>query len=145
MYRGSSPLRHRFMKYLIVGASGFLGGTMMSVLKLAGHDVLGTRARAERPDLLPFDLLTDRIDERIPRPWLDAGAETCAVICACVCQVDRCYRERDVTRKINVENTIRLIEDLRSRGCESIVHFDGPRLRRPHGLLRRRRAALADS
>lgn len=113
------------MKYLVIGASGFLGGTLVPLFKQAGHEVLGTRAHAERPDLLPFDLLQDRIADRIPQPFLDSGAEACAVVCACVCQVDRCFRERDVTRKINVENTIRLIDDLRRRGLRVVFISTG--------------------
>jgi dTDP-4-dehydrorhamnose reductase len=103
------------MKYLIVGASGFLGSTVLSLLRRTGCEVVGTRARTPRDDLIPFDLLQDRIEDCLPASLLSAGNQVFAVVCACICQVDRCYRERDVTRTVNVDHTIRLIEDLRRR------------------------------
>lgn len=102
------------MKYLVIGASGFLGGRLLSVLKREVNSVVGTRASSERADLLRFNLLDDRIADCIPRSFLNSEEAGCAVVCACVCQVDRCFREREMTQILNVDNTIRLIDDLRS-------------------------------
>lgn len=113
------------MKYLVIGASGFLGGSIVSVLRDAGYEVAGTRAHTTRDDLLAFDLLHDRIEQCVPPSLLDAGADACAVVCACICQVDRCYREREVTRIVNVDHTIRLIEDLRRRGLRVVFISTG--------------------
>jgi len=113
------------MQYLIVGASGFLGGTMLATFRDAGLAVWGTRAHADRPDLIPFDLATDRIADAAPAAFLQSTADRCAVVCACICQVDRCYRERATTRTINVDHTIRLIADLRERGIRVVFISTG--------------------
>lgn len=113
------------MKYLIIGASGFLGGVILHVLRQAGHEATGTRAHAPREDLIPFDLLHDRIGDSAPVELLATGGEKCAVVCACICQVDRCYRERDVTRTVNVDHTIRLIDDLRRFGFRVVFISTG--------------------
>jgi dTDP-4-dehydrorhamnose reductase len=113
------------MKYLIIGASGFLGGTALRVLRQGGHTATGTRAHSPREDLIPFDLLHDRLADHVPAELLARGGETCAVVCACICQVDRCYREREVTKTVNVDHTIRLIQDLRSRGFRVVFISTG--------------------
>lgn len=100
------------MKFLIVGASGFVGSNLSTYLRQDGREVLGTRFSADRPDLVTFDLSQDRIADCLPGSFLESDAPSVAVICACISQIDRCYREREFTRRVNVDNTIRLIQDL---------------------------------
>ena len=51
------------MKYLIYGASGFLGGTIYQKLKMSGHEVIGTyQTNAINDELVQIDLLdTDAV------------------------------------------------------------------------------------
>lgn len=76
------------MKYLIYGASGFLGGTLYRKLKEAGHEVIGTYStnqieeefikinlsdaeaalelyRKERPDVIIWTIMNSRLEEMI--------------------------------------------------------------------------------
>src|ERR1039458_3140521 len=110
------------MKFLIIGASGFVGRHVLALSKSSGYEALGTQAHSPRPGLLPFDLLTDRITDRVPPSFFETGQPVYAIICAVISQIDRCYRERSISHKVNVENTIRLIEDLRNHGTK-IVFF----------------------
>ena len=118
------------MKFLVVGGSGFVGRHLLSHCSMAGHSVLGTQNTAQLPDLVKFDLHTDRIVDAVGQDFFRDKAIVFTVISAAISQIDRCYRERDVTRVANVENTIRLIDDVAQMGAvpvfiSSHAVFDG--------------------
>lgn len=118
------------MRFLVVGASGLVGGTLFSLLERLGRPTLGTQAAMRRPGLTGFDLKDDRIADKVDPAFLSAGAV--AVICASICQIDRCRREGDAARVVNVGHTIRLADDLRARGVKTVFVssgyvFDGAR------------------
>jgi dTDP-4-dehydrorhamnose reductase len=94
------------MRFLIVGASGFVGRHLRQACRRSGYDTLGTQAHGSRPDLIAFDLERDRIEDCLP------SQPTHAVVCAGITQIDRCARERDLSYRVNVTNTIRLLRDL---------------------------------
>jgi dTDP-4-dehydrorhamnose reductase len=62
-----------------------------------------------------FDLLEDRIAD-----CLGNNRPTHVIICAVLSDMDRCWREKELSRRINVENTVRLIEDARSLGAKPV-------------------------
>lgn len=116
--------------FLVVGASGLLGGAVLGTLKKLGRPAVGTQVSMRRPGLARFDLKTDRIADCVDLTAFAGSGEAYAVICASICQIDRCRRERDVTRVVNVDHTLRLIDDLARAGLtpvfiSSSYVFDG--------------------
>lgn len=53
------------MRVFIIGASGFLGGTIYNKLKENGNDVIfGSRYKADNPELIEIDVMNqNRIKE----------------------------------------------------------------------------------
>ncbi|MBI4676447.1 MAG: sugar nucleotide-binding protein [Elusimicrobia bacterium] len=119
-------------RFLVVGASGLVGRALMPWLESRGHPAIGTQVSMKRPGLVGFDLRTDRIADKVGPAFFSDGTPTVAVVCASICQIDRCFREREVARLVNVVNTLRLIDDLSARGVKPVFIssgyvFDGER------------------
>ena len=118
------------MKFLIIGASGFIGSHLLRHVVAFGNEAIGTRSQSSNSDLLRFDLRTDRLLPRLPDGFLDASCHV--VICSAISRIDRCFREAEDTRLVNVEKTVRLIDDVADE-CASVVFlstshaFDGTR------------------
>jgi len=120
------------MRLLVVGASGFIGGHLLNGARGAGWTVFGTAHDHPGERLARFDLAQDRIEEGAPPDFLSDGSPRCAVICAGVTDIDRCRREREATRRVNVDGTLRLVHDLNARGVPCVclssdAVFDGRR------------------
>jgi len=120
------------VKFLFIGASGFVGHYAMELARASGHDVLGTQSRPQRPGLLKYDLLADRLGDCLPREWIQEPGLKYGVVSASVRQIDQCYREREMTRRINVDGTLTAIRDLRDMGIRPVFLstsyvFDGRR------------------
>ncbi len=110
------------MRFLIVGASGFIGQHLLAHVQSLGLEVVGTQSQTRFPGLVKFDLLKDRITDCVDRSFLEQPGPLVVVICACISLQDRCFAERELTHKVNVEQTIRLIDDVRVFGAK-IVFF----------------------
>ena len=108
------------MKFLIVGASGFVGKHMLAYTKSLGYDSLGTQWQSQNPGLITFDLLQHQIKDCIDISFYETDEPVYGVICASFSQIDRCLREREVSSLVNVENTIRLIRDLKAIGIKPV-------------------------
>jgi len=118
------------MKFLVIGGSGFVGRNLLAHLEAEGYQGLGTKRTSSRSDLIAFDLAKDRIQNCIDPEFFRGDETVVGVITAGISQIDRCYNERETTNVINVENTIRLIEDLQSLGAKPVfisshAVFDG--------------------
>ncbi|MBI5882100.1 MAG: sugar nucleotide-binding protein [Elusimicrobia bacterium] len=111
--------------FLVVGASGFLGDALMSCLEKLDHPAVGTQVSMKRKGLTGFDLKADRIAEKVSPRSLASKRISFGVVCASLCQIDLCRRERAVTRVVNVENTIRLIADLAALGIKPVFISSG--------------------
>lgn len=101
------------MKFLVIGASGFIGRHTIGLARSLSHKVIGTRSKPGDPECITFNLLSHRLSQRMDHPFFESGGKIYGIICASVRQIDQCYREHRVTRQINVEKTIQLIEDMR--------------------------------
>lgn len=108
------------MRILFIGASGFVGRHALAAARQAGWEALGTQSGRRHPDLLTFDLLTDRIADRLPADWRAGRHPAWGIVCASVRQVDECFRNRERSHRINVEGTVRLIEDLLALGIRPL-------------------------
>jgi dTDP-4-dehydrorhamnose reductase len=113
------------MKFLVIGASGFIGRHILHRLVAAGHAALGTQTASKDPKLIEFDLLRDRIAPCLPADFVRNEARGFAVICAALSQIDRCLRERDVSYAINVTHTIQLIQDVKAMGLQPVFLSTG--------------------
>ena len=113
------------MRLLVVGASGFLGGTVLRTARQAGWETAGTFGTHPCPDLIEFNLLSVRVRDRIPPEFFRSSERTCAVICASICQIDRCKREANMSRIVNVDSTIQLIDDLVALGVKPVFLSTG--------------------
>lgn len=96
--------------YLVVGADSLVGGSLIRALQTAGQDVVGTTRR--RASMGPGRFYLDFQDPesyRLPVP------ASYAFIVAAATNYDRCETDPSA-RKINVEQTPRLVESLLSQG-----------------------------
>ncbi len=108
------------MKFLIIGASGFIGSHMLAYVRFKGYEALGTQSRARYPGLIVFDLLRHRIRDCIPPSFLESDEATFGVICAKFGPMDRYALDPERSYRVEVEKTILLIEDLITLGVKPI-------------------------
>lgn len=95
-----------------MGASGFIGRHLLAHLRSSGFEVIGTQAHARERTLLNFDLLHHRINDCVDRSFFERPGRVQVVICAVIGDMDRCLAEQKLSWKINVENTIRLVDEV---------------------------------
>jgi dTDP-4-dehydrorhamnose reductase len=120
------------MKFLLIGASGFVGGNIMAFLRSRGFTVMGTQSRPRREGLITFDLLHHRITDCVDRSFFQGPEKVHVLVCAVVGSIDRCLTDRSISHTINVAHTIRLIDDVSALGAKvtffsSCYVFDGER------------------
>lgn len=108
------------MKFLIIGASGFIGRHLWDYIKAQGYEAMGTQSNADYPDLIKFNLLTDRIENLFNLNFFHTDKPVFAVICAAISQIDRCLCEKEISHKVNVDNTITLINELTQHNIKVI-------------------------
>jgi dTDP-4-dehydrorhamnose reductase len=99
------------VKFLVVGASGFVGRNVLAYFKGQGFEALGTQARTRQEGLLTFDLLEHRIADCVDKSFFTGAEPVQVVICAVISDMDLCLKDRQMAYKVNVEKTIQLIED----------------------------------
>lgn len=97
-----------------------MGRALMTYIESSGHEALGTQSSQSYPRLITFDLLKHRIQDRVPASFFDTEEPVYAVICAGVTKLKECVQEREKSYKVNVETTIRLIQDLLSMGAKPV-------------------------
>lgn len=108
------------MKFLVIGASGYIGEHCYRHLKSCGYAVRGTRFRSGSPELAAFDLSQDAIASVVGKSFFTGSEKTFAIIFAAFSQVERCFREKKESRLVNVDGTIRLLKDLVDLGVTPI-------------------------
>jgi len=108
------------LKFLVIGASGFIGSHIFNHIREMGFYVIGTQSKSNRSELVTFDLLKDRIHEKIDPAFFKTDEKVFVIICAALSQIDRCLTEKEISYKINVKNTIQLIKDIREYGARAV-------------------------
>lgn len=107
------------MKFLIIGASGFIGGNVLAHVHSLGFEAVGTQSEPREEGLVPFNLRHDRIVDCVGKPFFE-GERVCVIICAVVTNMDQCLLDREMSHRVNVEQTIQLIEDIRAFDCKTV-------------------------
>jgi dTDP-4-dehydrorhamnose reductase len=120
------------MKFLIIGASGFIGANVLAHVRSLGFEAVGTQSRPRQEGLVTFNLLHDRIVDCVGKPFFGRGDRVCVVICAVVSNMDQCLLDRENSHRVNVKQTIQLIQDVRGFDAKviflsSCFAFDGTR------------------
>jgi len=83
-------------------------------------------------DLALFRLGLDRIRDCLPPAFCDSDEPPWAVHCATYGALDRCFLEREASRRVNVDATLRLLDELDQLGLRQVYLstsyvFDGER------------------
>jgi dTDP-4-dehydrorhamnose reductase len=100
------------MKFLVIGASGFVGRNLLAHFRAQGFAAIGTQAHSREKGLATFDLLRHRITNSIDSSFFQGPEPVNAVISAVISDMDLCLTDRVMAHAVNVEKTIQLINDL---------------------------------
>ncbi len=106
------------MKFIILGASGFVGKYTFDYIQSRGHDVVGTQSKAEKADLIKFNLLDDEISAGVERCLArlpDSQEPTFCVIFSFFSKIDDCLRQKEISHRVNVEKMTELINCLQQQ------------------------------
>ncbi|MGD2179762.1 SDR family oxidoreductase [Lusitaniella coriacea] len=108
------------MKFLIVGASGFIGSYTLHYIRSLGYEVIGTKTNSKQSNLVSFDLFSDRIQDCIDPTFFQTDRPIFGIIFSAFSRIDQCFLEQDKSSKINVKNTCRLLDDFKHLGIKPI-------------------------
>lgn len=116
--------------FLVIGASGFIGSHIYSYAKKLDYSVIGTTFSKKSDELIKYDLMTDDIERVLPDGYLVTKTQGCVVICSAIAKIDTVYSEKERSRQINVDGTIRVIDTIKSLGLKIVflsteAVFDG--------------------
>ncbi len=103
-------------KSVIIGAYGFLGRNFLAIYRTVHPDCVGTARKPSDANVFYMDLVAPNIS---PLRLADTGHKE-ALILAAITKIDRCEKEKELTRKINVEGTLELIRQLVVEGIKPI-------------------------
>jgi dTDP-4-dehydrorhamnose reductase len=101
------------MKLLLVSGSGFLGSALSSGLSRDFEVVATSRGEGLRLDL------EQPVRAQILSA-LEKGGFSHAILCAALSDVERCFREPERSRRINVDGTLELLVALKEFGIQPI-------------------------
>ena len=97
---------------LIVGSDSLVGKALTQRFKMSGEGVIGTTRRRDIVD--EKHLYLDLLDN--PESWsFPSGVDT-AFICAGVTKLEECRKDPDISRRVNVDGTCKLIKNLIRKG-----------------------------
>ena len=108
------------MKFLIIGASGFIGRNVLAHVHSLGFEAVGTQSQAREEGLVTFNLLHDRIVDCVGKPFFEGERRVCVIICAVVSNMDQCLLDREMSHRVNVEQIIQLVEDVGLLGSKTV-------------------------
>ncbi len=119
-----SPVRH---KVLVVGADSQIGAALLAGLPPERYEVAGTSRRPQASGAARWFYDLAQPDHRLPLHRFDT-----VVLCAAISNMARCDNEADECRRLNVDNTCRLIGEAVAAGCHVVflssnTVFDGSR------------------
>lgn len=108
------------MNVIVIGASGFIGNYIYNYSEEIGNKCVGTYSSRYKEGLIKYDILTDSILDNIPYAYIKESDNSCAVICSSMPKIDACHKEKKLSYGINVKGTIKLLEELNSKGIKPV-------------------------
>ncbi|MCM1236720.1 MAG: sugar nucleotide-binding protein [Ruminococcus flavefaciens] len=107
-------------KYLIIGASSFIGRHLYRYCKKENIDVLGTYYSCPYNDeWIKFDLCTDSL-RVVCKDYLDGVRPNAVIICSANTNIDDCKRDERASNYFNVFGTKRILEQAEQLGIKSV-------------------------
>jgi len=103
---------------LVVGSDGLVGSELVLALRASGYTVRAT-SRRSRPGALQLDLAHPDL------PALARDRFACAFVCAGVTGMQACERTPAAARRVNVENTLKLMRALAHAGTHLVFFSSG--------------------
>lgn len=116
------------MKYIVIGATGYIGSYIWNRLKKDGYDVIGTSRKSQNVDRITYyDIQKSNIRDITTE--IHSKSVT-AIVCIGKTNIDKCHEEYEEAYDINVRKTKRLIYELSQEGIQCILFssdnvFDG--------------------
>lgn len=108
------------MKFIVIGASGYIGSHCYNHLKSQGYTVMGTQHTSTSLQHITFDLSQDRIHNVIESSFFTKTEKIYSIVFAAFSQVERCFQEKEKSYRVNVTGTIQLLNDLGALGSTPI-------------------------
>jgi len=109
-----------YMKLLVIGASGFIGGSLYKKALGEGLRAVGTKYLKNGDGLIHFNMLEHEIKDRLPKEFLDEPEDVLAVICSANPLIEECRKHPQESYELNVVSMKRLfksLSDLKIRFC----------------------------
>lgn len=100
------------MSIIVFGASGFIGKHFFKYFSERGDSVFGTYTHSPQEHLTHFNLETPDLKQ------LNINLKNVryGIICSAITDMDSCKTDKEGTYRVNVTNTIKLLEQLFERG-----------------------------
>jgi dTDP-4-dehydrorhamnose reductase len=115
-------------RYLIIGGDGLIGSALVNFLKNVGEAVISTTRQKPTNDYSIYLDLADEVGKWEVLKYI--GSFDAIIFCAGITELNNCEKNKILTRKVNVENVIKLASIL-ERNCKHFVYlssnavFDG--------------------
>lgn len=107
-------------RYLLTGATGFLGRHLLSVLQGAGHEVVAL-CRKQPFDLANSASLSIKLGDVLDRESVLAAASGCEGLFHCAGRVSRRPEDADALFRVHVEGTKITLDAARESGIKRVV------------------------
>lgn len=106
-------------KAIIFGASGFIGSYLYAHLINNGWSVTGTFDKLSKQNLIKYSLGSN-LSSVLSKADFQHTKPTFGIICSTFGDIDSCKRDIKKSRYINVDATIKLIEDMNNVGIKPV-------------------------
>ncbi len=107
------------MKYLILGANGYVGGYLYNRMKMEGLEVTGTGHCIAAEGLVYFDACKESVSDIAKKI---TGEEKTAILCIAQSNIDRCKTEYESSRRVNVETAKEMVGTLAEENYH-VIYF----------------------
>lgn len=107
------------LRLLVTGAGGLLGGRLAEILTRGFRVIAACHEAASAP--APESVRLDLLDERSIGQALDEARPDAVVHSAALADADRCEREPELARRVNVEASAHLAQACRARSIRLVA------------------------
>ena len=100
------------MKYIVIGASGFVGQNIVRTLETSQREVIGTQSKPRDTRWRTFDVAQDSFNTEFKDILDTQDDELTCILSAAYSQIDQCLLNKDHAFSINVTGLRSVIQDL---------------------------------